>query len=495
MNRLLLLVLLWTVLPPALTEDLAADGRLNTASRDHFIKDIIRNWNLRLPTIITDEIPDFCFYQERILCLKNEDTVEVALHLKTIHNGRKHDGLIFVTSQMPQVHEKLIRQIDDIVPSIFTSNCPVFMPVEYSNMMKLRLDSNILFCKHMNKTGFELEDKFAIKGGPAITLKLGIWDTDGGIRLKSSVNRWERRKDLRGALLVNCFMENGAWAKFTKDKDGNIIGSSGFMQDQLFFITDGLNLTIRTVPYQLGGKRFDNGSYTAGRGLLQRKEVDVFSPGLGVSLYYCFELGLIDCPFQTAELPAVLWAAIPKGTAPNMWVYVQVFGTTEWTVILVSLLALVLSLAIINVFTTRGGNQQQSKSSSLQSDIASVFLFAIQMGEHAMVGKALRLLTLFMSGLTFLIFVYYCNDITAKMTTGPGENPVKNFEDVLHYDYSVVCVSIYYITILEKAKNGSARQKVYEKHVEGPWQKEKFLDVAPTERLIRSFEKGVNEED
>ena len=80
--------------------------------------------------------------------------------------------------------------------------------------------------------------------------------------------------------------------------------------------------------------------------------------------------------------------------------------------------------------------------SYLGSDLASVYLYAIQMGEHANTNvKSIRVLTLSMSMLTFLIFTYYVNDITATMTSGPREHPIKNFEDVLYYDYSVVVAS------------------------------------------------------
>ena len=75
----------------------------------------------------------------------------------TWHNPRKgrhqilpsgnlgiQDGLIFVGGS-GGAHEELLNQIVKHAPSIFTSNRPVFMPDSYSDILKLRLDSNVIF--------------------------------------------------------------------------------------------------------------------------------------------------------------------------------------------------------------------------------------------------------------------------------------------------------------------------------------------------------------
>ena len=49
------------------------------------------------------------------------------------------------------------------------------------------------------------------------------------------------------------------------------------------------------------------------------------------------------------------------------------------------------------------------------------------------------MLTLSASMLTFLAFAYFETDITAKMTSGPGKIPVKNFEDVVKGRLKTVC--------------------------------------------------------
>ena len=52
-------------------------------------------------------------------------------------------------------------------------------------------------------------DRFAVKGSPPITLELGQWNLKKGITLQLSKNRWDRRRDLKGAVLVNAVIENG----------------------------------------------------------------------------------------------------------------------------------------------------------------------------------------------------------------------------------------------------------------------------------------------
>ena len=452
---------------------------------ENFIEDIIRTWNLLSPTLVVDEnIPAMCFSHERVLCLQNGDTdiAELTQHLTVIHEGRKQDGMIFVGAK---VHEQLLKHMEDTDgtsllrspsianplesishPSFFRTNSPVFMPQEYSHMMTLRLDSNIIFYEEVNDTAFELVDIFAVGGGPAIKLKLGMWGIGGGeIKLQSSMSRWDRRRDLKGAPFVNSIMVNGHWADFTRDDEGNITGSKGYTQEMLFYIIDSLNLTVKTVEYQGGWKLLENGSWTGGRGQMQRKEADTFSAGMGIQLKYCFEDGIFDCPIPVVELPSVLFAGKPTGAAPNMWVYVNVFGVTQWLFFLLALIVMVVGFSIINFFSRE--ESAKTPGADIGSNIASVFLYTIQMGDHPSTKqRASSVLSIVLSFLTLLMMIYYANDITAKMTAGPGEHPVKNFEDVLHHGYSVVVGSGYYSLILGSSPKGSAKLKVYEMYLE-----------------------------
>ena len=95
------------------------DG-LDSEQFEAFIWGIITTWQLRSPTILfKDDLPQMCMNQQWILCLTlNMDTNELANHLAFIHKHRKQDGLIFVGHQS---HEKLLKHMSEIMPSIFTS--------------------------------------------------------------------------------------------------------------------------------------------------------------------------------------------------------------------------------------------------------------------------------------------------------------------------------------------------------------------------------------
>lgn len=161
-----------------------------------------------------------------------------------------------------KVHEQLIQTISRDAKFILTSNCPIFLPKEYSDIINLRLDSNIIFYEETTQTQYKLMDIFAVRGGPPITLQLGKWNLNNGVTLERSANRWENRIDLEGATILNGLSQNGRFSDFIKDDEGNIVGSRGYFQEKLFYITDRLNLTMITKEIPFSGKLLANGTWT-----------------------------------------------------------------------------------------------------------------------------------------------------------------------------------------------------------------------------------------
>ena len=501
MPRFHLFLLLWTCsnFVEALS-DREIDGERYVEPLKHFIEAIIRTWKLLSPTIIIrEELAGLCRRHGMIICVTNNaNATEVAEQLAVIHQVGRQDGLIFVDS--PE-HKPLLTETAAIVPSLFTSNSPVFIPKDYFTMIKLRLDSNIIFYVKSTDTEYDFLDIFAVKGGAPILIEFGKWNKDSGIRLFSSMSRWGRRTDLKGAEFVNSLDSwNPHWAELIKDHGGNIVGSRGFFQEKLFYITDKLNLTIRTREYPFPSKLLENGSWTGGKGLFQRKEIDVASFGSGINWKDCIELSIMDCPFATYQDEGTLIVASITGTAPNMWVYVQVFGVLQWIIFFTLLVLMVIGLSVINHFskedtvktfgTKRGGSHEHYQLNSIASSIVLVFLYSIQMGSHTNTKKtAMRTLTLVISLLTFLTFVYYTTEITAKMTSGPPRNPVKNFEDVLYHGYSVIVPNSYYRHLLEEAPPGSAQHQVYKKYMQNT--KEEYLDRAEYYKKVATEDKTL----
>ena len=202
------------------------------------------------------------------------------------------------------------------------------MPISYQNDIPLRLDSNIIYYMDSGDIYYELYDIFAVKGGPSIKLNVGKWNFGNGFILTKSMNRWERRNDLLGTTFINCFANNPPAAEFIKDKNGNIIGSKGYYQDRLFYITDKLNMTIETIEAKWGTRLLKNGSWTGNIGYLQRKEADVVSSGLGVNLQ---RSNFIDYPMQLSYGKFGLKAILPtKGSSPNMWVAITGLALSKY---------------------------------------------------------------------------------------------------------------------------------------------------------------------
>ena len=415
---------------------------------DDFVEDIISEYRLSSPTIIlSDELPRYCI-RPWVLCLSNapeDNLADLIRHLTSIHNDRKQDGIIFIASQ-PNMN--LVNELAIEVPSMFASNCPVFMPVEY-DLVKLRLDSNICFFQE-EMTTFKLIDKFAVKGGPPVILALGKWDRSNGIIFERSMNRWERRTDLKGVTLVN-------------GKGWKSINFQRWYQDQLSYITDTLDMKTNTV---IVPKKFwwelRNGYWIDG---FEKNDswidlkMDVLTNGLGVNLA---RSKVLDYTIPTRMSSSTLLAQTPRGNAPNMWVFLQVFGATSWTIFVLLLLLFVIALTVSTILVEREG----ALASALTTGITMACMYTILQGNHPN-GRQLakRTLTFTAAMLTLFFFVCYSTDITGKMTFTGSEIPVRTFEDVIHHDYKVTMSNYYTVNLLKRAKEGSAKREVFKKYI------------------------------
>ena len=360
---------------------------------DKFIEDVIGTFQLTSPTVVfCEDAPRICFTWIWILCLKDvQEQNELTTHLQTIHQTRKQDGILFIGNNSKKTLMQLVRN----VPSIFTSACPVFMPIEYVDLLDLRLDSNIIFFESKTPRWYNLVDIFAVKGQTPITLELGEWDLENGIILHMSMNRWDRRRDLKGATLVNAIIYNGPFASFEYDNKTceekmknlekvptscKITGSTGQFQEKLYFFTDGLNLTIKLMEIpNVPIKKFENGSWTAEYGMLQRKEIDVASPGNQI---YNPRYGhyLYDPTLPLCHNKYVLIGRKPIGTAPNSWVYVEVFGVLQWAIFMALLLGFIMALTVS--YTMEKVKKEESQTIALFKGVSSAYLFTLQYGSH-----------------------------------------------------------------------------------------------------------------
>ena len=115
-----------------------------------FMTDIFSTLGLTLPTIVYNggEVPEICINHPWVLCLDQEnDQIDVADHIVMLHEERKQDSVFFMGAS-----EKLVRLITRQRPSMFRSNCPTFMALELSDLLELKLDTNIIFFREEHIT-------------------------------------------------------------------------------------------------------------------------------------------------------------------------------------------------------------------------------------------------------------------------------------------------------------------------------------------------------
>ena len=72
---------------------------------------------------------------------------------------------------------------------------------------------------------------------------------------------------------------------------------------------------------------------------------------------------------------------------------------------------------------------------------------------------ALRTLYLTVSAFCLLMFVHFTTIITAEMTSGPADIPIKNFGDVLELGYDVIYQTKYIGDLLKTSDAESAKNK------------------------------------
>ena len=371
----------------------------------------------------------------------------------------KQDSMIFQDNS-----EGLLRNLALLEPSLFRSNSPIFMPLKLANSLELKLDTNVLFFEKED-VHFKLVDMFAVNGGETITLEMGSWNENDGVKLGQSISRWDRRTDLMGAVFRNNLWEGQHWAKFIYNKNGIVIGSKGWFQDQLFYVTDRLNLTVKIV--ELLDNTTSECPCIKCKKLLLMDLTDICSGGLTIKIPMVngektpHELSLATMKYDTT-----LVAGVPTGTAIDAWAYVTVFEFPQWLIYFSILFLLSFGLMFIGALSLK--DSHHVGGTPFYEGFATTLLFVIQQGNHPPNGQiaAKRILTLTTSMLTLLVFIYYSNDITSKLTAGSPPHPVRTFEDVLDHGYQVITVGAHHYTNLKDSKDGTAKHSVYKLYFE-----------------------------
>ena len=317
-------------------------------------------------------------------------------------------------------HMELLKQLQDHVPEMFKSDIPIFLPIELSKKVTLKLDNNYVFYEYLNDGTYTLVDKFAASLGglfraPVTTLELGTWDKNYGMQLQKSLNRWDRRTDLKGMPFIN--------VNELEDNESDIL------QDILFHVTNKLHLSVKT-QHATKGDLLEQGGINC-LTLLQQSRTDTCSQGHN-SFDTDEQLRVI--PIQTHTY--TLLAKVPTGNYISPFFVIDVFGHWSWF----SFFSALIIISLLMHLCHRLLNSKEQRPPLINAFVMS-YMFLLQQGsypEDRHISK--RILSLTLSMLTSMVFLYYTNDVTSQMTGVAREHPVDSFEDVVFGSYEVIIV-------------------------------------------------------
>ena len=446
-----------------------------------FLKDILSNFKLTSPTILFDshqsgEVLEICKTRQWVLCLdQTNEQNEMALHLAMLYEKRRQDSVIFLGND-----GDLVRHVAALEPSMFRSSSPIFLPVKLSDVIDLKLDSNIIFFEKKDSQ-YMLIDKFSVKGSLPLVSTLGTWMETTGLQLERRINRWERRSDLRRMTFHNTLSPNGRFADFIFDEDNTtIIGSKGWFQEKLFYITEALNLTVTIFEDEIIVDGKPRQHYCTD--LLLMNLTDVCSQGIPI-----FPKANWSYSMPTDRQPQTLLAGVPTGTAPHSYVYMEIFGFLQWIVFLCALIIISLAMQFSHYIL------KENNDDRMWEGFVTPYLFLLQKGNHPETSHfSKRLLSFTTSILTLLMFIYYSNDITSKMTAGSAPISVRTFDDVINLGYKVIIVGEHHLMLLAESKEGSAKHDVYKLYFEEDHKKIKAYYAY--ERLVTEKDPKMTQE-
>ena len=144
------------------------------------------------------------------------------------------------------------------------------------------------------------------------------------------------------------------------------------------------------------------------------------------------------------------------------------FGLVQWSIFMALLILMVVLMTLMSIFYKKNQDMaEQSLVYTLLESTEKVYLYVLQLGSHQHFKNCgIKLLALTTTFFTLVMFIFYTTDITAKMTSGPSEVPIRSFKDVIEHGYKVVVRSNYYKSLLANAKSDTAKHSVFKKYLE-----------------------------
>ena len=276
---------------------------------------------------------------------------------------------------------------------------------------------------------------------------------------------WKRRSNLHGSVIRWTAIKYPVLSpEFVYDKKGNLAGK-GFLMDMMYMYAKELNFTValsESVDSKFGGKT-KNGSFNGMVGMLVRNETDIVAAHMTITkqrsevIDYCK-------PWKFSVFTLI--APVDRAPQLNYLVYMEVWRDSYlvWGLILGSMLLFGLIFYVISQFGPHNfHDSSHSDVFGLLQGVAFSMFFYMQLTYRASVDStAGRIAFISASMCAYVLFSYWTADLTAGMTTGPRNVPIRNFQDIIDNDYKVITrPSTANSEFLRTAREGTPMLKVW----------------------------------
>ena len=293
---------------------------------------------------------------------------------------------------------------------------------------------------------------------------IGEWDNANGLNIYQT-NMWKRRNNFHGAEIRWTAIKYPVLSpKFVYDDNGNARGE-GFLMDLMYMYEKELNFTVvlsESVDRKFGNK-IANGSFNGMVGMLVRNETDIVAAHMTITktrsevIDYCI-------PWKFSVFTLI--APVNRGAQLNYLVYMEVWRDKYlvWGLILASVLLFGLIFYVISQFGPENFHDDSHSDvfGLVQSGAFSAFFYLQLTYRASVTSTAWRIAFITASMCAYVLFSYWTADLTAGMTTGPRNVPIKNFQDIIDNDYTVITrPSTANSELLKTAREGTPMLKVW----------------------------------
>ena len=177
-------------------------GRSFCCQHDKFILDYAKLYSLSRVAIMVraeenNPVQPMMYLSAAYISYDHSEVRHVVEYIVSVRD--EIEALFFIGTD----HSNLIHMLDNYT-DIFYSEIMSVMDYHQIMDIRLRLDTNILIC-NQEGTSYYLTEEYAIKGGPKITVDVGAWSEEVGLRVSHPL-MWERRSDLKNVEITNSIL-------------------------------------------------------------------------------------------------------------------------------------------------------------------------------------------------------------------------------------------------------------------------------------------------